>query len=255
MSHYDKALSTQTAVSDANDLLSDGMFFRHFLLFVYDLCMLVDAGDPGANMWAEHLNHLRRIAVQRSARNAGAGAGGEPQAYILWLICNLDMYAGLMGHGNCDFIRDVVRHNMLPPLEQQIPSSSTTNGPYWSNEIATFPAVLALNQGVVIHTAKLAQAAQSFRAELAVNGRVSSPGTCAIYQAHVSRLQADLVTFWSDSYPDFLESSSVHAGRALAPRVRAIFEHVSPSTFNSPSSRLPALTGTPTRPSPSTMRR
>ena len=221
MQHYHQALSAQATATHADDLISDGVFFRHFLLFIYDICIPLHSDNGGADMWAEHLNHLRRIATQRHARY-----GHDPHAYLLWSICTLDMYACLMGSGDCGFIRTLLRHNMLPPLERQIPSSgSVARGPYLPNEVQIFPDILELNQGIVIHTAKLAQTAQTFRKEAASRSAVS-PGTYARFQASVSQLQNELLSFWNDYYPEFLGPESAQAGVNLPPRVRAIFEHV-----------------------------
>lgn len=92
MQHYHQALSTAATPTTRDDLLSDGVFFRHFLLFIYDICIPMQTQDAGADMWALHLNHLREIALQRHRR-----AGHEPYAYITWSICELDMYVQRVG--------------------------------------------------------------------------------------------------------------------------------------------------------------
>ena len=203
LQHYHQALSPQTTASSPDELFSDGAFFRHFLLFVYDICIPMQ-NEGGSNMWAIHLDHLRRIATMRHER-----FGRDPHAYILWFICELDMYACLLGSGNCEFIRTVLQHNMLPPLEQQIPPmAASLSGPYFADEINLFPSVLNLNQGVLIHTAKLAQLAQSCRNE-AADCRPVSPGVYARWQANVSQLQVELSSFWAQAYPEYLVGHSL----------------------------------------------
>ena len=222
LQHYHQALSSQTAAaSSPEELFSDGAFLRHYLLFIYDICVpMQNAG--GADMWAIHLTHLRQIATLRHER-----LGRDPHAYILWATCELDMYACLLGSGKCEFIQTVLQHNMLPPLDQQIPPLSLSlSGPYLANEISLFPPILNLNQGVVIQTAKLAQLAQNCRSEAADRHSVS-PGVYARWQASVSQLQAELGSFWAKAYPEFLAPESSQAGRDLPPRVRYVFEHVS----------------------------
>jgi hypothetical protein len=83
-----------------------------------------------------------------------------------------------------------------------------------------------LIRGVLVHTSKIAQAAQKFRAEAAERASVS-PGRCASWQAQVFQLQSDLSNFWTAAYPGFLEKNSPTAGRSLDPRIRYVFEHVS----------------------------
>lgn len=179
--------------------------------------MTVESDNTGA-MWAGHLNHLRQLALQRTARY-----GREPHPYVLWSICHLDTYACLMGNGKCDFVRTVLENNMLPAVGEGMPTPGYT---VWPNEAQTFPAVLALNRAVLIQTAKLAQTAQKFRKE--AEDRVTvSPGSYGRWQAGVSQLQTELFNVWNQMYPEFLERDSPQAGRNLSPRARAIFEHVS----------------------------
>ncbi|KAK1076159.1 hypothetical protein LTR48_009151, partial [Friedmanniomyces endolithicus] len=116
LQHYQDALSVASSPSTADGMLSDGAFLTHFLLFVNDICVPMDADHGGDVMWAQHLNHLRYIAVQRHNR-----LGREPYGYILWSICELDMYACLLGSGSCDFARTIIENDMLPSLEAQIP--------------------------------------------------------------------------------------------------------------------------------------
>ena len=126
---------------------------------------------------------------------------------MLWSICELDMYACLLGSGSCDFIRTVIHHDMLPTLDQQIPhATASLTGPYLANEISVFPAILNLNQGIVILTAKLAERAQHFRKE-ATNRNSVSPGLYAKWQATVSQLQGELSGIWTQVYPSFLVSA------------------------------------------------
>ena len=122
-----------------------------------------------------------------------------------------------------------MHHNMLPALELQIPPlTSDSIAPYLANETSVFPAILALRQGVLIQTAKLAQAAQSFRHEAAGQTSVS-PGSYARWQANVSQLQSELTLFWVQAYPEFLKPESAQAGHNLPSRVRYVFEYVSPT--------------------------
>ena len=196
---------------------------RHFLLFIYDICVPMDTDDGGDVMWAQHLNHLRQIAIQRHER-----LGREPLGYIMWSICELDVYACLLGNGNCEFFRAVMQHNMLPTLEDQLPRlGPSLPSPYSLDEVHVMPPLLRLNQGVLVHTAKLAQIAQQCRTEAAARQAPTSPGTYARWQASVSRAQIELSNFWTQSWPDFLGPEAPQAGYNLPGRARYIFEHVS----------------------------
>ena len=180
--------------------------------------MRVDADNAGAEMWAGHLNHLRQLALHRTARY-----GKEPQPYVMWSICHLDTYACLMGNGKCDFVRTVLENKMLPALGDGLPIAGYS---LWPNEAQTYPAVLALNRAVVIQTAKIAQTAQSFRKE-AEQRVTASPGSYGRWQATVTQMQTELFNVWNQMYPEFLERDTPQAGRNLSPRGRIIFEHAS----------------------------
>ena len=179
-----------------------------------------ESGDN--DMWTIHLSHLQRIATLRHDR-----FGYEPHAYLLWCICELDMYACLQGSGHCDFVRTILQNNMLPPLDQQVPLAvSSFSGAYQIDETTTFPDILALNQAIVLQTAKLAQIAQSFRNE-AAEGITVPPSTAARWQATVSQLQTELSTFWTQAYPRYLDPDDLRTSEKLPSRVRYVFEHVS----------------------------
>lgn len=208
-------------------MLSDGVFLRHYLLFIYDISMTVDASNAGAGMWADHLKHLVRLTQNRVAH-----FGKEPHAFVIWSICSFDAYACLMGSGDCEYFRTILETNILPPLgtamslttsSQRTTTTGTTSG---SNQAQIFAVIMNLIRGVLVHTSKIAQAAQKFRAEAAERASVS-PGRCASWQAQVFQFQSDLSNFWTAAYPGFLEKNSPTAGRSLDPRIRYVFEHVS----------------------------
>jgi len=223
MQHYHSALSTSATPTTPDDLISDGVFLRHFLLLIYDICVPMAAEEGGAGMWAEHLKNLRMIAVQRSER-----LGREPFPFILWALCELDVRACLLGGGTCDFMQTVIQRNMLPPLELQIPTlGPSMPGPYLPSEANVFPSILNLNQGVTVHAGKLAQLAQRCRAEALSPGR-STSDVYARWQAAVSQVQNELLSFWAQNYPEFLgPQESPQAAFNLPFRVRWMFEHVS----------------------------
>ncbi|KAK4615946.1 hypothetical protein CLAFUW4_09761 [Fulvia fulva] len=220
MQHYHQALAASASATSPNDLITDGVFFRHFLLFVYDICIPMQNED-GANMWAEHLNHLRRIATQR--RN---GTGSESYSHTLWVIMELDTAACLLGSGNCDFVRTIMEQVLLPPLAQQLPALTTTpsESTFPPQEAHIFPPILALNQSIVLQTATMAQTAQRFRHEAIKRDRVTSPGTWARLQANSAQLQSDMHTIWQRYCPEYLAPYTYRTGANLPERVQIVFE-------------------------------
>lgn len=218
--HYDRALSAHTPTPSADDMLSDGVFLRHYLLFIYDICMTVDANDAGSGMWVDHLRHLVTLT-----RNRVAKFGKEPHAFVMHSICAFDTYACLMGNGNCDYFRTVLAQQIVPPLGASLAPASQRGHNVWPNEAHTYPIIMNLMRGVMIHTSQLAQAAQQFRREAAERATVS-PGRYARWQAQVFQLQTEMNNFWQQAYPEFLEKDSPMAGQALDVRMRYVFEHV-----------------------------
>ena len=52
MQHYSQALSAQTTTLNPDELLSDGVFFRHYLLFIYDICIPFRGEENDSmNLW------------------------------------------------------------------------------------------------------------------------------------------------------------------------------------------------------------
>ncbi|KAK5173413.1 uncharacterized protein LTR77_002094 [Saxophila tyrrhenica] len=217
-SHYGRALQPQTATTSQDELLSNGAFLRHFLLFIYDVCIPMQHDKGAANMWAIHLDHLQRIAVLRHDT-----LGPERHGYLLWAICELDVYACLLGSGDCSFVRTLLQHQMMPGLDQQIPQPASSTGPFFPNEVQVFPPILALRHGVMMRLAKIAQTAQTFRRE-ATNPSGVSPGAYARWQSIASQLQAELASFWQQAYPPFLPPSSPTSAHDLSPRPRQIHD-------------------------------
>ncbi|EMC91412.1 hypothetical protein BAUCODRAFT_39585 [Baudoinia panamericana UAMH 10762] len=221
LQHYQDALSIVATPTSPDDLHSDGVFLRHFLLFIYDICVPIETDGTSDVMWVQHLNHLRSIAIIRHQR-----LGREPHGYLLWSICELDTYACLLGGGSCEFVRPIAQQNMLPSLDQQLPRGTTlSSGTYLKYEDDAFSAIQRLDEGVLLHTVKVAELAYQCRQEAAALTGGMSPTKHARWQANVSRLQNELLNFWARSYPEFLSPESPHAGQHLSNEVRYVFEH------------------------------
>ncbi|KAF2769318.1 hypothetical protein EJ03DRAFT_293334 [Teratosphaeria nubilosa] len=222
LQHYQDALSTAaTPTTPSDPLTSDGVFLRHFLLYVYDLCLPAQVDEHGNNMSfaVAHLDSLRRIAMQRRER-----LEREHLGYIIWRICQLEIEATLLGYGSCDFVRAVTQLDMLQQ-EQLLPSlGSRFPAPYLPDEAGILALILRLDHGVHIMAAKIGRLAHENRTEAA--GRPStSASTIARWQAGVVRLQRELATFWNETYPPFLGAELPEAGSNLSESGRYVFEH------------------------------
>ncbi|KAF2725680.1 hypothetical protein K431DRAFT_260551 [Polychaeton citri CBS 116435] len=223
--HYSLALQLLSSpAAESNDMLSDGVFFLHFLLFLYDICDHTAPGPGEPDLWAQHLNHLTRIVIQRRERFSE-----EPHGYVVWMIVALDMYACLMANGTLQFTRTLIQKNMIPTFQDQVPKLHLgAQVPYLPEEAQTIEAIIQLNQDVMIQTALVAEASQQFRTEGLVQGTIT-PSMMAVWQARATQLQAELHLVWATAYPAFLPSTEEwqwQSGQALPPRARIIFEHV-----------------------------
>ena len=78
-----------------------------------------------------------------------------------------------MGNGNCEYFRTILEDRILPPLgtamsltasPRRTTAPAVSSGP---NEAQVFAVIMNLIRGVLVHTSKVAQAAQKFRAEAA----------------------------------------------------------------------------------------
>ncbi len=195
---YGQALSTRNRATSEDELVDDGSFLRHFLLFLYDICIPMRDGDNAVSAMI-HLKQLSRIAVLRHEK-----FGIEKFGYMLWLICELDVHACLLGNGQGEFYETTQRHDIMPTLEQQLPPiASSFSTPYLADEVLALPTLLALRQGVLCRLYKLARAARDFREEAATRGPVP-PGTHARWQTAVTQMQSELLLYWSQACPPFL---------------------------------------------------
>lgn len=229
VNYYDQALAIQTPL-DQDDHLSDGVFLRHFLLYVYDIVMTVPPSPSisgEASMSATNLSALQRLAVQRYQRN-----GEEKFAYVVWILCLLDLEACFMGNGDCQYVRELLRNNVMPSLSRQVqyalpevqprpsPSGAT------NRDIELLKSVLDFKQGIVVQLARLASLAKSLR------DAMNSAGSNAYEllprcQAAAQQAQTELKSCWTRCYPNTLDRDSSKAAASLPPSVRPLCEHVS----------------------------
>lgn len=217
MEHYQNALST------TDDRRSDRVFFRHFMLLLYDVAAPAHPiDDGGPSMWERQLDQLCEIATMRHQQ-----PGGESYPFMIWWIFVLDTYACLCGSGRARFVQTVHRFNMLPSPETQLsPLSPTRTDAYLPDEANMLPHLLVLSQGTVMYAANVAQMAYSFRTQATEQHTGSE--TYAHWQARCLQAQAEMNAFWANTYPAFLPRDTPNACLNLPHRPQMVLEHVSP---------------------------
>ena len=116
---------------------------------------------------------------------------------------------------------------MLPALEQQVPAAvSPLSSLHSVDDISAYRDILKLNEAVVLHTAKIAQVAQTFRSEAE---RLDEATELRVVEwvDSVALLQEELFEIWTKASPSFSISNGSPIGEGLSPWPRYILEHVS----------------------------
>jgi hypothetical protein len=157
LQHYHQAFpSLQIALRDTNDLCSDGLFLTHFLLLVYEVAA---AEEGGSNLWSHHMARLTQISLMRISQ-----FGSEQYPYIVWLVCNIDLYALLSGAGTGEFLKAMLDNNLLPSSVSQLyPVAPSGHSVIYPEEHDTLPSVLHFNHETFLLASRLAFLAADLR--------------------------------------------------------------------------------------------
>ncbi|KAH8693532.1 hypothetical protein BGW36DRAFT_300923 [Talaromyces proteolyticus] len=159
LQHYQQTFSSlQTALHSSEDLYSDGLFLTHFLLLIYEIAA---AEEGGSNLWSHHISQLLQISILRVTT-----FGAERYPYIIWLVCNIDLYALLSGAGTGDFIRAMCKNNMLPnPKCQLYPLAANGYSIIYPEENDTLPRALQLYHDTFVLATRLGFLAADIRGD------------------------------------------------------------------------------------------
>ncbi|KAL9109290.1 MAG: hypothetical protein Q9227_006045 [Pyrenula ochraceoflavens] len=221
LQHYHEVTSAlQSSLRSAQDLSSDGTFLTHFLLLLYDIA----AAEPSThNLWSQHLAQLLRIVLLR--REA---FGGEKYPFIIWSICNIDMYALFSGAGEGGFVGTMLESEFIPPPSFHLcPLGADGSSVVYGEETETMPTVLQFNYDVTILAVRLGLLAKELREEfseqhftadmLAQGGHFDT----RLSQSRVQELQDAFRSLWANPSVRVLEKRS----HPLSGRPRQILEH------------------------------
>ncbi|OJJ47443.1 hypothetical protein ASPZODRAFT_14899 [Penicilliopsis zonata CBS 506.65] len=122
LQHYQQAFPLlQSSLQSTQDLSSDGLFLTHFLLLVYE----ISCAEPNtSNLWSHHISRLLNIIFMRRSVY-----GTERFPFVIWWVCNFDLYALLSGASNGEFVGAMVAHHLLPSPETLL-GAPTVYSPY-----------------------------------------------------------------------------------------------------------------------------
>ncbi|KAK2738267.1 hypothetical protein FQN57_007130 [Myotisia sp. PD_48] len=160
LQHYQQTLPfLQTSMRSHQDLSSDGVFLTHFLLLIYEIA----AAEPGgSNLWSHHMERLLQICYMRRTI-----LQKEPFPFVIWWICNIDMYALFSGAGTGEFARALMASNMIPgPKFQLYPVGSDGNSIIYPGEESTLPVMLQLSHDIFIQAVNLGLLASEYRRDI-----------------------------------------------------------------------------------------
>src|SRR5215469_6635614 len=92
--------------------------------------------------------------------------GTERYPYIIWWVCNIDLYALLSGAGTGEFLSTMIKSNMLPKPEFQLyPLGPSGYSIIYPEETDSLPAILHLHHETFVLAARLGFLAADLRRE------------------------------------------------------------------------------------------
>lgn len=236
LEHYQQVIpALQVKVQSSEDSYSDGAFFTHFILLLYEITAALHGDTTTHSMWEHHSNQLLRIIRLRRQANSV-----EPFEFIVWTVTFIDVYTLLSMSGTGIFTETLIKENLVPSPERCLPPAATTSSRHSSSmsamsqapsffqpqEQAYFPGLVKLHQEVLLLAFRIGQQAREMRAEemqkrfqpsnTAVSESVSlNARRSRIQKLHTSIYQYD--STWSAQFPQIWPSHN--GSESLPPRV------------------------------------
>ncbi|KUJ22518.1 uncharacterized protein LY89DRAFT_728652 [Mollisia scopiformis] len=164
LEHYQQVIpALQSIVQSSQDSYSDGAFFTHFLLLLYEIAAALH-GD--ASMAQHHNDQLLRIIRLRRQAN-----GAEPYEFLVWCIAVIDIYSLLSMGGSGVFTETLIKENLVPPPERCLASDI----PVSSQEQLYLPLLRKIYKEIHLLLFRVAQEARVMRVE-STQRQISAPG-------------------------------------------------------------------------------
>ncbi|KAF4553915.1 Hypothetical protein D9617_5g067900 [Elsinoe fawcettii] len=196
------------------DLNSDGVFYLHFLLLVYDICQPVN----DHNMWTQHMQQLRRIGTNRGSRR---DANSDIYWQVLGFAVMLDIQAAFSGSDTRALAAAHAAGELMPIIPPPIPPMPPSS-PIHRQEVEMMGPMVTFAREIMLLTAQLSQLALRSREE--PTDAVTRQQSLAAKQQAIGQFQTDLWAAWNQHYPPFLPRDDPRAGVMLSNRLRQLFE-------------------------------
>ncbi|MCJ1245111.1 hypothetical protein MMC30_002312 [Trapelia coarctata] len=216
LQYYEKALTPlQNNSRNEQDLASNGTFFTHFILLLYEIA----AAEP---LWPTYLANLDRIAQVRHDLY-----GAEPFPAVLWWVCIIDISALLSGCGAGSFIANMVSRGQVPTTANLLgsPMRVERDAPTTA-EARMMPAVLEFHRTISLLAAELGFLARELR-QFGTQDLQELPrariARIALWQQQVLAMRDKLKRAWRTQIPYALANNQ--SDQVLPARIRGVFEH------------------------------
>ena len=160
--------------------------------------------------------------------------GGERYPFIIWLVCNIDIYAVFSGAGSGEFVGTLMKNNIIPPPDShQHPLGTDGSSIIYPEESDTLPTVLQLRYNVSVRAARLGLLAQELRKEARGQTYADEPFMTQkridtrVRQRRILKLQEEFRHLWTVTNIVMLEQRL----KLLPRRSKEIFQQVSERCF------------------------
>lgn len=215
----------ETLHSDQDLFESNGIFYLHFLLLIYDIC----SPQHEENLWHHHLQWLLRLAEGRRRRTLD-----RTDNCILEFALMVDAQACLSGNGPGQLVGAHVQQALFRPYT--LPGSPTmtpTTMDTQDERQQLHDSLSRFHFDALGIFARAGALAVDIRAEIANSSRKQR--TIRMCQSRIAQFQSQLYRFWASDFPPGFAQDAPLAGARLPPRARLMFEKVSP-LLRSPAS-------------------
>lgn len=149
--------------------------------------------------------------------------GSEHYPYIVWLVCNIDLYALLSGAGTGEFLKAMLDNNLLPSSGSQLyPVAPSGHSVIYPEEHETLPSVLHFNRETFLLASRLAFLAADLRRSDDYTGSPRSPNQAFDPKRRLYEIRDSFHRLWDNPQARYLCENM----KVLPQRSREVLQNV-----------------------------
>lgn len=149
--------------------------------------------------------------------------GSEHYPYIVWLVCNIDLYALLSGAGTGEFLKAMLDNNLLPSSGSQLyPVAPSGHSVIYPEEHETLPSVLHFNRETFLLASRLAFLAADLRRSDDCTGSPRSPNQAFDPKRRLYEIRDSFHRLWDNPRAHYLCENM----KVLPQRSREVLQNV-----------------------------